>query len=58
MQILAKSHTLLQFQFFSTDYHIFKRNRNDIFTNYPPGFAFIATIANPNMYKIIDILLL
>ena len=58
MQILAKSRTLLELQFFSIDYRLFKCNRNDIFTNYPPRFAFNATITNPNMYKIIDILLL
>ena len=29
MQILAESHSLLEFQFFSIDCHIFKRNRND-----------------------------
>ena len=61
MQLLAKSNTLLAFHFFSIDYSIYNTmicNRNDIFTNHPSGFFFIATIANLNMYKIIDILLL
>ena len=54
---MAKSHTLIEFQFFSIDYHILKHNRSDIFTNYPPGFAFIAAITYPNMCQIIDTLL-